>query len=152
MSYTLQAIVGNVDVLVPLAGDLPVVVLPQGKVMIPLGTDVREKAGAIPWLPLTDDALGAFPEALSALCKKLSANGRVVYLEAELFGGAGTQAMLVAERGEIIEGPRVDVDAINTALQAIGVAAGAEIDEFAALRLDRHRDTDEWLPGPREAR
>ena len=146
MGYTLQAIVGNADVLVPVVGNLPVVVLPQGKVLIPLTTDVRSQSGEIAFLPFTDEGDVVVPEALTALCEKLSAHGRIVYLEAEFFGGAGTQAMLVAEHGKVIEGPLVDVNAINVALRSIGVTAATALDEFAALRLDSHRDTDQWLP------
>src|SRR5882724_11719508 len=103
MGYTLQAIVGNAAVLAPVVGNLPVVVLPQGKVLIPLTTHVRAQTGAIEFLPFTDEGNSDVSEALTALCEKLSANGRIVYLEAESFGGAGTQAMLVAEHGKVIE-------------------------------------------------
>ena len=147
MGYTLQAIVGNADVLTPVTGNMPVVVLPQGKVLIPLTTDVRAKAGEIPFLPFTDDGHSVVPEALAVLCEKLSANGRIVYLEAEFFGGTGTQAMLVAEHGKVVEGPQVHADAINVALRSVGVViTGTALDEFETLRLNSHRDTDRWVP------
>lgn len=39
----------------------------------------------------------------------------------------------------------IDAEAINSALAEIGVQRLNHRDEFAALGLDKHRDTDDWL-------
>src|SRR4051812_21227113 len=117
MGYTLQAIVGKAETLIPAIGDLPYVNLPQDTVLVPLTSDVRSASGPIPWLPFTDDGLDVAPESLIALCKMLSARGPIAYLEAEFHGGEGVQAMLVATAGNVVVGPIVSADAINVALR-----------------------------------
>ncbi|AGM08477.1 hypothetical protein [Amycolatopsis keratiniphila] len=83
-----------------------------------------------------------------------SAHGAVAYVEAEYFGGAGTQSAQVWERGETVLGPlHVDEDEpdpadgspISQALRRLGVLKGDHFDEFDAVGLGRHRYTDDWL-------
>jgi len=145
MGYTLQAIVGNAEILSPVTGDLPTVRLPQNQILIPLTTDVRSVAGQIPFLPFTDEGYDVVPDSLAALCKSLSRLGRIVYLEAEFHGGTGIQAMLIAEHGNLVRGPVVDDEAISAALRSIGVVTNGARDEFEAIHLGGHRDTDDWL-------
>jgi hypothetical protein len=146
MGYTLQAIVGRANVLRLVSRDLPRLDLAQDITMIPLTTTIRSACGDIPFLPFTDEGIDVIPEPLEELCRRLSASGRVAYLEAEFFGGDGTQAMFLAEHGSVVEGPKVGRHAINQALQALGVRADGYHDEFEAVDLGRHRDTDEWVP------
>jgi hypothetical protein len=146
MAYTLQAVVGRASVVRATCGDLPVVALAQDVIMIPLTTAVRSACGEIPFLPLTDEGRDTIPDPLKVLCSRLSAHGRVAYLEAEFFGGDGTQAMFLAEHGSVIAGPKVDPHAINEALQALGVRSDSHHDEFDAIDLGRHRGIDDWMP------
>ncbi|MER6666309.1 hypothetical protein ABT256_17340 [Amycolatopsis japonica] len=62
----------------------------------------------------------------TGLLPECSEHGAVAYVEAEYFGGAGTQFAQVWEGGETILGPLY-------------------FDEFDAVGLGRHRSTDEWL-------
>ena len=145
VSYTLQAIIGNVDTLGAVLGNLPSVALPQRKLLIPLTDEVRAANGHIPFLPFTDEGEHRIPASLATLCEKLSARGRIAYLEAEFFGGSGAQGMLVAEHGKVIMGPEVHPSAINSALRTIGVVTGDARDEFDALGLGERRDTSHWI-------
>jgi hypothetical protein len=151
MAYTLQAIVGDAAVLAPVAGTLRCVALPRNLVLIPLTVAVRAEHGDIRSLPFTDDTdegPRVIPESLAALCRTLSARGKVAYVEAEIFGGVGTQSVVLAEHGAVIRGPEVGESRINFALRFLGVSRGAAHDEFDAVGLGRHRDTEEWLGTP----
>jgi stage V sporulation protein SpoVS len=68
----------------------------------------------------------------------------------QYFGGAGTQAAVLIERGEIRLGPLVGDGSINQVLKALGVERdeGTTHDEFDALGLRQWRSTSAV---PREA-
>jgi hypothetical protein len=82
-------------------------------------------------------------------------DGKVVYIEAEFFGGVGSQAAMGWDRGKPDFGPlRTQTEgedragfestsaehmAINAALRWLGVAAAPLKDEFATIGLDRLR-------------
>ncbi len=142
MAYTLQALIGDASEVKNAApsGAL-VVMLPQGKALVPLTESVRQ-AHNISFLPLTDGDTDDVPETVAALAVLAK---KIAYVEAEFFGGDGTQAAAVWENGKLIFGPVVDNDAINQALRIIGVAKNDHVDEFEALSLSRHRDTDKWI-------
>ena len=144
MSYTLQAFVGSSQVLradaVPGATVLP---LDGTLAILPLAGKVASDCG-IPSLPLTDEQLDALP-AIARLGEKLSAFGKVVYVEAEFFGGVGMQANCLFENGRLVSGPAVHERAINEALRFVGVKISGAIDEFDTVGLGRVRSTSEWL-------
>jgi hypothetical protein len=81
-------------------------------------------------------------EEAAAAAAALSTEARVVFVEAEFFGGVGTQASVGWEHGEVAFGPRLTdgAGAINDALRWLGVSAAGAHDEFDALGL---RDHDE---------
>ncbi|WP_116808199.1 hypothetical protein [Steroidobacter cummioxidans] len=145
MSYTLQAMVGSSTTIVALGEDGATrVELSGGLAMIPLTGELRNRFG-ISSLPLTDDeAEPILPDSLSSLCLKFSQHGLVAYLEAEIFGGVGLQAYVLFRDGAMLGAPVRAVDAINQALRHLGVRSGSNRDEFDAVGLGRHRDTDEW--------
>jgi len=149
MAYTLEALVGrnefNQEILLR---------FPSGK-LVSLHGDV--------WLiPLTGNLISELskvtevgevqllPELQSAsagailLTQRLSQNGKVAYLEAEFFGGVGGQASAGWQNGELIFQPRQAVNAINQALQWLGVLRDQEHDEFDMIGLGRHRNTEAW--------
>ena len=85
------------------------------------------------------------PPALLKLCEDLSKRETIAYVEAEIFGGAGTQAYIIFSKGKQIGLPVVSDDAINQALRLLGVSKAGAVDEFEAVGLGRYRSTDEWL-------
>lgn len=140
MAYTLQAFIGNeADVRSVARGSL-IVALSQSKAIAPLGESVR-KAHGIPFLPLTDEGALELPEAVHVSAARAK---KIAYVEAEFFGGEGAQAAAVWEDGKLVYGPVVASDAINQALRLLGVTKNMYFDEFEALELGRHRNTDEW--------
>jgi hypothetical protein len=145
--YTLQAILGTREMLEKWRDErLAYVDLTERLAMVPL-TEALRKRFEIPHLPLTDegDETPAVPESLGSLCMKLSRDGLIAYLEAEIFGGAGLQAHALFRNGSMIGETVVAEDAINQALRYFGVCPAPDVDEFDAVGLGRHRETDDWV-------
>lgn len=143
MAYTLQALIGDASDLKMFAPEGAVVVLlPQGKALIPLSESFRGSYN-LPSLPLTDGESIEVLADLEFLIKALNAQ-KLAYVEAELFGGTGTQAAAVWEKGKLILGPIVEPKAINKGLQLLGVTPSDSFDEFEALNLGCRRDTESW--------
>jgi hypothetical protein len=78
----------------------------------------------------------------------------LAYLEADYFGGTGSQSAQVWDDGHVTLGPLHLAEnqphpptgtPISRALQRLGVDKGNHYDEFDAVGLGRHRDTDDWL-------
>ena len=145
MAYSLQAVVAKAGTLSePLPEPLKLVRLPGGVDLIPLGLDAL-KAYALPVLPLTNEGLDGLPSMLAELCEKLSTQGHLAYVEAEFFGGAGTQAHALYSAGKAAGQVVVSDSAINEALRLLGVDKGGAADEFDSIGLGQHRNTDDWL-------
>lgn len=145
MAYTLQAVItksGGFPKELPLS--LQIVCLGAGVDMIPLTEEVLESF-EIPALPLTDEGEIVLPETLASFCSMLSEHGPIAYIEAEYFGGAGTQANCLFVSGALTTEPLVADNAINRALKFLGVNSEEVCDEFDAVGLGQHRDTDSWL-------
>lgn len=113
----------------------------EGARLVPLGQGLS-------LMPVTETRFDTGPLA------DCSEHGAVAYVEAEYFGGAGTQSAQVWEGGETVLGPlHVDEDEpvpadgspISQALRRLGVLKGDHFDEFDAVGLGRHRYTDGWL-------
>lgn len=143
MGYVLHALVCDAsDVARATPSGAVAVALSQGKALVPLTTCVCQ-AHRIGSLMLSDQ-----PTASDTLVASISAlvgtAHRVAYVEAEYFGGVGSQAAAVLEDGRSILGPIVARDAIDQALRLLGVVAGDHRDEFDALGLGHHRDTHDW--------
>ncbi len=92
---------------------------------------------------------------LQELLLLASTDGPVAYLEAEFFGGLGTQAAAVWDSAYPATGPvrhdsevEPDVPAtlwpFNTALRALGVRATETTDEFDVVGLGGYRCTEDW--------
>lgn len=146
MAYEIQALIGKAGAFSRAStASITVVPLPHGMELIPIGNEVQERLG-IPFLPLTDEGHDSMPVVLDKLCKEFSANSKVAYIEAEFFGGDGTQAYALYEDGKLIEGPATDPWSINKALKALGVESNVhDTDEFDFVGLGKHRSTNQWL-------
>ena len=145
MAYTLQALLGQSKKLNGASVEgTHLVPLLSGISMFPLGRAFLEAHGA-PFLPLTDTGDYSLPSTIAEVCSQLAERGEVAYVEAELHGGDGTQACVMFHRGGSHDPPRIAIDAINFALRALGVRPPVGDDEFSAVGLAAHRDTEEWL-------
>lgn len=144
MAYTLQALVAKSGGLSSASIEgAKVVPLRQGFEMLPF-TNAFIKTHRISFLPLTDVGSGQLPESIRKLCTTLSKGKQLAYVEAEFFGGAGTQACIVFGNGEVEWGPVVSEIAINSAMAFLGAKKQSFHDEFEALGLNEHSDTEDW--------
>jgi hypothetical protein len=145
MAYTIQAIIAQAAVLRSgSTGSAPTIDLPQSMGLQPL-VGPAAVLPDIPLFPLTDEAEpdAVLPVTVADLLQSISSRGKVAYVEAEIFGGAGLQACVTAEGGKVLS-KYVGQDAINVALRFLGVTKGRFDDEFDALGLSRHRDAKDW--------
>jgi hypothetical protein len=94
------------------------------------------------------------PTGFDRLLAAWSVRAPLAYVEAEYFGGVGTQVAAVWDTGERVmgplavhEGPPVlaSPSPISLALRRLGVSADGHVDEFDAVGLGRHRNMDGWL-------
>ncbi|MEU2585238.1 hypothetical protein ABZ612_20210 [Streptomyces avermitilis] len=94
------------------------------------------------------------PTDCDRLLTACSETGPVAYIEADYFGGVGAQTAQVWDGGKTVLGPLLLAEGepspttstpISQALRRLGAAKGNHVDEFAAVGLGRHRDTDDWL-------
>ena len=144
MAYTLQAFIAQTGHLQSgLEEGLREVRLKCGLVMVPLNSATRTRL-SLPLLPLTDEGVDTLPTTIQALGQTLSRQSLVVYVEAESFGGAVTQAAAVFSGGVQLGGVNIAPDAINTALLGLGVRRSTLADEFEVAGLGAQRDTDRW--------
>jgi hypothetical protein len=111
--------------------------------MIPLDTPSRAQL-QLPFLPLTDDGDAVLPETLARTGRSLSYQSKLIYVEAEFFGGESGQAAALFDQGKAVGAAITAPDAINAALRWLGVQPGLDGDEFDAAGLGAKRDTDAW--------
>jgi len=159
VSYELRALAGSHAVVAQAAGvaGAAQVELPRGYGLVLVTPAVLDRlgGGAGNTFGTTFWYLSAGVEALA---RRVSHAGPIAYLEAEMFGGTGTQATVVWLNGEVWLGPATTQFgwpppdrassprwAFNQALRQLGVARGAAFDEFEAAGLGRHRHTEDWL-------
>ena len=102
------------------------------------------------------DSLGFcfLPGGFADVLARWSRAGDIAYAEAEYWGGAGTQRAVVWSRGSVVLGPLVLEEhespseqgtPISMALCSLGIRLNAEVDEFDAAGLRRHRHTEDWV-------
>jgi len=110
-----------------------------------------------------------FPAGFETVLAAWSAVDPVAYVEAEFFGGIGSQFAAVWRGGALTLGPLALAEdepwpapgwsPISQALRELGVSADGHYDEFDAIGLGRHRDVEDWValgadagPAPTERR
>ncbi len=153
MAYTLQAIIGKIQVL---EGpnkrfvQARIVPLEQGLGLIPVTDKLIDEIRSLDLQPPEQVPAGPdgtlSPEA-AQLAQYASQWGVVALVEAEIFGGVGEQAATVCQNQQVIGGPWLAGKAtpISQALRLLGVDKGNQYDEFEAVGLGLHRSNEEWL-------
>jgi hypothetical protein len=166
MGHHIQGFIADATVLRSFAADFEhghVVELAQGFGLLLLCEDLFDESVSKYGTDVKDKTLEShfmFAPVAAILGKQLGVNKPVAYVETEYFGGLGTQAAVVWDRGEITLGPHLlDTDSfqrgrnmpamsespINRALRYLGVHRGDARDEFEAIGLHRGRENDDWL-------
>jgi hypothetical protein len=122
--------------------------------MLPM-TDALFDAVTVSGAPQLDGFWKAPAAGFGRALAACSTNGPVAYVEAEYFGGTGEQSAVVWDAGQVVLShlhlaEKALIPAVGTpisqALRWLGVAKGVHQDEFDAVGLGRHRDTEDWLP------
>jgi hypothetical protein len=154
MGYCLEAVIATEPVLCELVGSVRVVsIVPLGQhlSLLPMRDEFFD-AVTVAGAPALDGFWKA-PAGFGSVLAACSARGPVAYVEAEYFGGVGTQAALVWDSESMVLGPFEGEDGslpggspISQALRRLGAVRGDHFDEFEAVGLGRHRDTDDWIP------
>lgn len=89
---------------------------------------------------LNDDRFLLLTSAIQEqILQPYSKNGMLAYLETDYFGGVGTQAGVLFENGERIEGPSDKEGIINQILRKMGVCIEPGKDEFDSVGLGNYR-------------
>lgn len=170
MGYQLAALIGAPTVLVGVAAALPdarVVDLTAELALVPLTEPVCAQLSAATG-PADAQPVRGFRKLTGTLAR-LAAQGSktapLLYVEAETFGGPGSQAAIAWRDGRVSWGPVLTQDrdegredegfvtgvglrnwAINAGLRHLGVRKAPDaIDEFDTVGLGRHRNTDHWI-------
>jgi hypothetical protein len=149
VGYTLEAVIGAPDVLQPIVDRWPVaVIVPLGSelALVPMTGELFDAATD----GTTKDALGFFklPAGFDRELAGWSAAGPVAYVEAEFFGGVGSQQAALWDGGRLTLGPLAADGSgpIAQVLTRLGVSREGHHDEFDTVGLGEHRHTEDWLP------
>jgi len=157
VDYVLQCVIAPVPALAPCRAFANGVVadLGQGLGLVPmtraLFDEVRSSAEGDPRF----EPAQLFPPGFEVVLADWSVVDSVVYVEAEYFGGVGSQFAAVWRDGALALGPLVlaeddprpapGMSPISQALRYLGVSADGHYDEFDAIGLGRHRGVEDWL-------
>ncbi|MER5563872.1 hypothetical protein [Streptomyces sp. NPDC002506] len=154
MSYDLKAVIAGSGLLAAVTGGLPsacVADLQQGLALLPL-SDAFSEAVADADQPRRGD-FWSLPPGFDRVLAAWSMEGSVAYVESEYFGGAGEENVAVWRNGRLVLGPlhlaegELPPDAgtpVCRALRELGVRVREREDEFTAVGLGLHRNTEEW--------
>ncbi len=166
MPCALEALVGDHALMRRLAARSPsvrAVALDSSLSLVPM-TDELFDALAGDGGDTHDEVFAKFPPGLDEVLSELSATSPVAYIEVNYFGGLGSQAAALWDRGALRYAPeRLDDDVVdarplherpvNHALRRLGVGVAAgELDEWDTVRLGRYPDTDDWLDPAEDVR
>ncbi|MDR6726968.1 hypothetical protein J2W91_005493 [Paenibacillus amylolyticus] len=145
MGYDFRGIVTSLDVMKRLKDkytSAKVIPLYNGLIVIPLTDELydeinKNQGTTIPnYEYLTD--------IISSYCREISKLGLVAYIEAEYFGGTGSQNAMVWDSSQVIFEETLSQSAINRSLEILGVCKLQGKDEFDTVGLGRHRDIEDW--------
>ena len=149
VGYVLRGLLAAGPVAHVLAGRLAgaVVDVGQGLALVPgPPVDPDEPVGDV------DEVWWGLVARVEDVARAASVAGPVAYVEAEYFGGTGSQAAVVYRHGLVevgplsSDGPPGRSSPINAVLRHLGVTAPRGQDEFEALALGRHRHVEHWYP------
>jgi hypothetical protein len=149
MPYTLEALVGRKDInpsILSRFSSAKLVSLQQNVWLIPLTGQLQNELSQVTEIQMVERLaeLKSVSSGIIWLAQQLSKNDRIAYLEAEFFGGVGGQTSAGWYGQELLFHPRQAMDAINQALDWLGVLRDDQHDAFDMIGLGQHRKTEDW--------
>jgi hypothetical protein len=155
MGYELEAVIAAEPMLRAATGGLihaRVVELDQGFALLPMTDDLWHEVSTA---AAADNqlAFSKLPAGFADTLARWSARGPIAYVEADIWGGVGTQRAAVWRGGALVLGPLFlperhpigpEGTALSQALRELGADRAGEFDEFDAVGLGRHRHTEDW--------
>lgn len=150
MAYTLRAWLSTETLLQQVAtrwNKARVVLLKQGMAIIPVSHALYDEHHLHQQVEKPYVEFDYLTTEMIEHAVEISAIAPIAYIEAEYFGGIGTQAAILWEARQLKLGPlhSEQIGPIDTILKYFGVVRENEFDEFYAVGLQKHRHTDEWL-------
>lgn len=82
---------------------------------------------------------------IGLFCSEISKVSRTAYIEADYFGGLGTQNGIIWDSEKVIYEETLNDNAINRTLEQLGIIRVDGKDEFDTVNLGRHRFIDDWV-------
>ncbi|MFD0272360.1 hypothetical protein ACFVHB_00430 [Kitasatospora sp. NPDC127111] len=159
MPYELQALIGSAELLAVAAAEVPAArlsPLSQGLALIPATPAFLSapQLGGSEGAPGCGAGFAWFPAGLELRIAAWSKAGPIACVEADYFGGSGTQRAAVWADGRLDLGPLLSAEfaplppegsPISRALRRIGARVDAGCtDEFEAVGLAAHSSTAGW--------
>ncbi|CAI6035382.1 hypothetical protein PAECIP112173_00800 [Paenibacillus sp. JJ-100] len=146
MGYYFRGIITSIDIIDSFKNsysNLVIIHLYNGLVTIPLTDELYDEINmnqgkTINKYEYLTDQIGLF-------CSKNSNLSKTAYVEAEYFGGVGSQNGIVWDSGKVVFEETMSKDAINKALKILGIITIDYKDEFDTVQLGRHRFVDRWV-------
>ncbi len=119
--------------------------LNQGSTLIPLTDELYDRVNefqgnAVPGYSFLTDKLIEFGSNLSIVI-----NSVVLYIEADFFGGKGSQNAIAWNNGLKIFEELNGKDSINKAIRTMGIKNEHGKDEFETIGLNKFRRLEDWL-------
>jgi hypothetical protein len=143
MGYFLQALIGKQQTFktnISPFQNVRIVTLQQDIAIIPITNELCEEIGVNSEI---EKFYKLSPE-IEEWAQQISAAGFVAYVEAEFFGGTGSQSAIAWNAGSRVINPIHGENAINQILKHLEVNRENAHDEFEAIGLGKHRNTNEW--------
>ncbi len=145
MAHHITAIITDAAGAVPLG--VKAVALGQDLVIVALEKTLCERlgGGTSEVLPDTSELLPDWELVTPSLIERLRAliPSPFAVVETEYFGGEGTQRAGAWHGETTLVAEQESDDAVNLALEALGVTVGSAHDEWAAVGLERFRSNDD---------
>ncbi|MCK2242474.1 MULTISPECIES: hypothetical protein [unclassified Crossiella] len=143
--YELNAIIGAVDLLRTRAVGFEQAVV----------VELRQGLGLV---PVTAELLREWGSGVDGVLAEWSRSGPIALVEADFFGGEGSQSAVVWRDGEVDWGPVFAEEfrgpwrewPINAALDRLGAVSGGG-DLFDAVGLGAERDVADWVARGRQS-
>ncbi|MFB6891969.1 hypothetical protein ACFCX4_21975 [Kitasatospora sp. NPDC056327] len=165
MSYELQALIGPAELVAVAAAEVPAArsrPLAQGLALIPATPGFLAALRVGDEGPASPGTAGFdwFPDGLERRLAAWSKAGPIACVEADYFGGTGTQRAALWADGRLVLGPLTNGELeplppegtpISRVLRRLGVRVtdgGTQHDEFDAAGLAAHRTTSAWATTP----